>query len=81
MDSRERIMIALSHREPDRVPYDLGELWVPAGGGHCSNNSVERDGHLRTDTRKAQERISFLTIFFFEIKSFIDARLKEKEGD
>jgi len=26
MDSRERIMIALSHREPDRVPYDLGAL-------------------------------------------------------
>lgn len=26
MDSRERILIALSHREPDRVPYDLGAL-------------------------------------------------------
>ncbi len=26
MDSRERILMALSHREPDRVPYDLGAL-------------------------------------------------------
>jgi uroporphyrinogen decarboxylase len=26
MTSRERILTALSHREPDRVPYDLGSL-------------------------------------------------------
>ena len=26
MTSRERILNALSHREPDRVPYDLGSL-------------------------------------------------------
>lgn len=26
MTSRKRILTALSHREPDRVPYDLGGL-------------------------------------------------------
>ena len=26
MNSRERVLTALAHREPDRVPYDLGGL-------------------------------------------------------
>ena len=26
MNSRERALIALDHREPDRIPFDLGKL-------------------------------------------------------
>ena len=28
MDSRERVITALNHREPDRVPFDLGATGV-----------------------------------------------------
>jgi len=28
MNSRERILTALSHKEPDRVPFDLGSSFV-----------------------------------------------------
>lgn len=24
MNSRERVLLALNHKEPDRVPYDMG---------------------------------------------------------
>ena len=28
MNSRERLLTALSHREPDRIPFDLGSTQV-----------------------------------------------------
>ncbi len=28
MNSRERLLIALDHREPDRIPFDLGSIQV-----------------------------------------------------
>ncbi len=28
MNSRERILTALDHREPDRIPFDLGSCQV-----------------------------------------------------
>ena len=34
MNSRERILAALNHREPDRVPFDLaGSTWTGIANG------------------------------------------------
>jgi uroporphyrinogen decarboxylase len=37
MNARERVMLALNHKEPDRIPIDLG-------GSICS--SIHRDAYI-----------------------------------
>ncbi len=40
MTSRERVVAALNHREPDRVPVDIG-------GGSSTSISVEANERLK----------------------------------
>ncbi len=48
MDSRERVLTALAHREPDRVPYDLGALG-PSGFSIQAYRNLLR--HLQADEK------------------------------
>ena len=40
MNSRERVMMALNHQEPDRVPLDLGASAVTGHARHRSTSSA-----------------------------------------
>ncbi len=76
MNSRERIMTALSHREPDRVPYDLGALGPSGISIQAYRNLLE---YLHSDekgqvgdiaSQRAKMSEDFLRRFRVDTRSF-----------
>ena len=51
MNSRERILIALSHKEPDRVPFDLGSSFVT---GITRNAYINLTKYLGIEEKKIE---------------------------
>jgi uroporphyrinogen decarboxylase len=76
MNSRERVLTALSHREPDRVPYDLGALG-PSGIsiqayrnllGYLHSEEKGEVGDIASQRAKLSE--DFLRRFRVDTRSF-----------
>jgi len=55
MNSRERIQTTLSHREPDRIPYDL------AGFQQLLNERPVRKFNYKTPNQVLQEKIALIS--------------------
>ncbi|HYB20242.1 MAG TPA: uroporphyrinogen decarboxylase family protein [Thermodesulfobacteriota bacterium] len=93
MNSRERIRIALSHQEPDRVPYDLGALGPSGISIQAYRNLLK---YLRLDekgevgdiaSQRAKLSESFLQRFRVDTRSFRvrpqaswSLKMQEEEG-
>ncbi|MCE5207554.1 MAG: hypothetical protein LLG42_04500 [Chloroflexi bacterium] len=65
MNSRERVLTALNHKEPDRVPFDLGETAVP--GSHRAHPC-----HASTRTGKSDSRKKTTGGIFYPARGYID---------
>jgi uroporphyrinogen-III decarboxylase len=50
MTSRERVLRAINHQEPDRVPIDLGATWQ-SGIAASSYRRLKKSLGIRTPTR------------------------------
>ncbi len=76
MTSRERILTTISHREPDRVPYDLGSLG-PSGISiqayrnllqHIQSGEKAKVGDIASQRAKLSE--DFLQRFRVDTRAF-----------
>ena len=65
MNSRERVHLALSHREPDRIPLDLGG--TPVSSMHASSVYLLRQA-LKLDPPGTPVRVVEPTQMLGEIK-------------
>jgi len=71
MNSRERVLASLSHRQPDKIPVDLG-------GTSCSTLHVSCVEQLREHYRLPKEPVTTMAINF--MTAIIPAELADRMG-
>jgi uroporphyrinogen decarboxylase len=71
MNPRERVMLALNHKEPDRVPVDLG-------GSICS--SIHRDAYIELKKHLGMDLEEIQMVDYVQQLPYLDEALLERFG-
>ncbi len=71
MNPRERVMLALNHKEPDRIPIDLG-------GSICS--SIHRDAYIELKKYLGMDLEEIQMVDYVQQLPYLDGALLERFG-
>jgi uroporphyrinogen decarboxylase len=71
MNTRERVMLALNHQEPDRIPIDLG-------GSICS--SIHRDAYIELKKHLGMDLEEIQMVDYVQQLPYLDEALLERFG-
>ena len=71
MNARERVMLALNHKEPDRIPIDLG-------GSICS--SIHRDAYIELKKHLGMDLEEIQMVDYVQQLPYLDEALLERFG-
>jgi len=71
MNPRERVMLALNHKEPDRIPIDLG-------GSICS--SIHRDAYIELKKHLGMDLEEIKMVDYVQQLPYLDEALLERFG-
>jgi uroporphyrinogen decarboxylase len=71
MNARERVMLALNHKEPDRIPIDLG-------GSICS--SIHRDAYIELKKHLGMDSEEIRMADYVQQLPYLDEALLERFG-
>jgi uroporphyrinogen decarboxylase len=71
MNAQERVMLALNHKEPDRIPIDLG-------GSICS--SIHRDAYIELKKHLGMDLEEIQMVDYIQQLPYLDEALLERFG-
>ena len=71
MNARERVMLALNHKEPDRIPIDLG-------GSICS--SIHKSAYIELKKHLGMDLEEIQMVDYIQQLPYLDEALLERFG-